>query len=130
MAWLQRLRRAEILRHPFPPEWREILARNVPAVAKLDTGERATLEDKVRIFLAEKNLEGCGGLDLTDEIRVTIAAQACLLLLNRRTDYFPNLREVLVYPDRFVVDRETASPSGLVTRKQQILSGPFDKEQQ
>jgi Mlc titration factor MtfA (ptsG expression regulator) len=102
MSWLQRMRRAEVLRHPFPPEWREILARNVPGVAKLEAGERATLEDKVRIFLAEKNLEGCGGLELTDEMRVTIAAQACLLLLHLEGDaVFPTVESVLVYPSAY-----------------------------
>jgi Mlc titration factor MtfA (ptsG expression regulator) len=96
------MRRAEVLRHPFPPEWREILARNVPAVAKLDATERTTLEDKVRIFLAEKNLEGCAGLELTDEMRVTVAAHACLLLLHLEGDaVFPTVESVLVYPSAY-----------------------------
>ena len=52
----------------------------------------------VQVFLREKHFEGCGGLELTDEIRVTIAAQACLLLLHRETDYYPKLTSILVYP--------------------------------
>ncbi len=55
------------------------------------------------IFLAEKRFEGCAGLEITDEMRVTIAAHACLLLLHRKTDYYPGLKTILVYPDAFVV---------------------------
>jgi MtfA peptidase len=102
MSWLQRRRHAEALRQPFSHEWREIIARNVPAVARLDATERAMLEDTVRIFLAEKNLEGCGGLELTDEVRVTIAAQACLLLLHLDGDeVFPTVESVVVYPSAY-----------------------------
>ena len=55
------------------------------------------------MFLAEKRFEGCGGLEITDEIQVTIAAHACILLLHRKTDYYPGLKTILVYPDAFVV---------------------------
>src|SRR5262249_5724802 len=54
------------------------------------------------IFLAEKQFEGCGGQEINDEVRVLIAAQACLLLLHRETDYYPELKTVLVYPSTFV----------------------------
>ena len=60
----------------------------------------------IQVFLAEKHFEGCGGLELTDEIRVTIAAQACLLLLHRNTDYFPHLTSILVYPTGYSVEEE------------------------
>jgi len=60
----------------------------------------------VQVFLAEKNFEGCDGLQLTDEIRVTIATQACLLLLHRRTDYYPRLVTILVYPSGYTVDEK------------------------
>ena len=58
------------------------------------------------MFLAEKRFEGCGGLAITDEIRVTIAAQACLLLLHRKTDYFPALLTILVYPSAYMVEEK------------------------
>jgi Mlc titration factor MtfA (ptsG expression regulator) len=60
------------------------------------------LEGHIQVFLAEKNFEGCGGFRITDEVRVVIAAQACLLLLHRETDYYPTLRSILVYPDTFI----------------------------
>ena len=64
----------------------------------------AELLGHVQVFLAEKRFEGCGGLAINDEIRVTIAAQACLLLLHRRTDYFPGLQTILVYPTTYMVE--------------------------
>jgi Mlc titration factor MtfA (ptsG expression regulator) len=69
----------------------------------------------IQIFLAEKQFEGCGGLRITDEIRVTIAAQACILLLHRRTDYFPKLVSILVYPSTYVVRGGRPIGGGLVT---------------
>ena len=76
------------------------------------------------MFLAEKPLLGCGGLAVTDDIRVTIAAQACLLLLNRRPrSYFPGLRQILVYPGPFVVNRVRADGSGVLQDMRQVLSG-------
>ena len=56
------------------------------------------LHGLINIFLAEKNIEGAAGLEMTDEIRVTIAGQACILLLNRETDYYPRLYSIVVYP--------------------------------
>ncbi len=103
LRWLMRRRRAAIRQRAFPPEWREIILRNVPFVAKLDAADRDELTSHVQVFLAEKQFEGCGGLALTDEIRVTIAAQACVLLLHRETDYFAKLVSILVYPSTYEV---------------------------
>ena len=68
----------------------------------------------VRTFLAEVRFEGCGGLQITDEIRVTIAAQACTLLLNREQDHYPGLQSVLVYPESFSVPSEYVDEIGVV----------------
>jgi MtfA peptidase len=100
-------RRRERLRaRPVPPAWHSILARNVPIFRKLPPEDQIELLGHVQVFLAEKNFEGCGGLELTDEIRVTIAAQACLLLLHRKTDYYPQLTSILVYPSGYTVPGE------------------------
>jgi hypothetical protein len=66
--------------------------------------DRAELLGHVQVFLAEKSFEGCGGFEITDEVRVIIAAQACLLLLHRNTDYFPGLLTILVYPTTYMVE--------------------------
>lgn len=100
-------RRRERLRaRPVTVAWHSILARNVPIFRKLPPEDRIELLGHVQVFLAEKNFEGCGGLGLTDEIRLTIAAQACLLLLHRKTDYYPQLTSILVYPSGYTVPGE------------------------
>ncbi|MEN6334776.1 MAG: zinc-dependent peptidase, partial [Phycisphaerales bacterium] len=79
-------RRKKLAARPFPDEWLAILVRSVPLYARLPEADREELKRHLLVFLAEKRFEGCGGLEITDEIRVTIAAHACLLLLHRKTD--------------------------------------------
>src|SRR5437868_14446589 len=95
--FLKQRRRQRLRAQPFPPAWRSIITRNLPIFRRLPPEDQAELLGHVQVFLAEKHFEGCSGLELTDEIRVTIAAQACLLLLHRATDYFPKLTSILVY---------------------------------
>src|SRR6478736_171100 len=95
---LKRYRRRKLRARPIPPEWRSILKHYFTAFQRLRPEDQRELLGHVQVFLAEKLFEGCGGLKLTDEIRLTIAAQACLLLLHRETDYYPKLTSILVYP--------------------------------
>jgi MtfA peptidase len=100
-GFLKQRRRRQLRNRPIPNDWRTILKRNLPVFARLPLADQTELLGHVQIFLAEKNFEGCGGLELTEEIRVTIAAQACLLLLHRKTDYYPRLITILVYPSSY-----------------------------
>ena len=94
-------RRAHLADQPLTESERAVMAKNVPYVATLDEAEQAELGGLVRIFLAEQHFEGCGGLELTDEMKVTIAANACILLLHRQTDVYPNVESILVYPSAY-----------------------------
>src|SRR6266566_5024064 len=87
---------------PIPDSWHGIVERNVPLSRGLSADERERLLRLVQIFLTDKHFEGCGGLTLTEEIKVTIAAGACLLLLHLEGPCYPTLRTVLVYPHGFV----------------------------
>lgn len=87
---------------PLPAEWLAIVRENVPYVASLPEADQVELQGLMQVFLEEKSFEGCGGLEITDEVRVTIAAQACLLLLHRDTDFYPRLQSILVYPHAYV----------------------------
>jgi Mlc titration factor MtfA (ptsG expression regulator) len=121
--WLAARRRQRVRAQPFPAAWREILERRVPYVQRLPIHLRAQLEDHIKVFIAGKQFFGCGGMRVDDEVRVTIAAQACLLLLERRGDCFPNLGQVLVYPCAFVVERVRAEPSGVLQEQRHALAG-------
>jgi Mlc titration factor MtfA (ptsG expression regulator) len=100
--WIRDHRRAETRKRPFPPEWEATVRMNLPHYCVLDDTERAELHAMIQVFVEEKNWEGCGGLELTDEIRVTIAAQACLLQLGLPHDYYRNVMSILVYPSTVV----------------------------
>lgn len=106
-------RRAKLRAAPVPPAWRRIAERNLRVFPRLSAEDQAELLGHVQVFLAEKHFEGCGGLELTDEIRVTIAAQACLLLLHRETDYYPRLRSILVYPSGYTAHGERPVGGGV-----------------
>jgi len=107
-------RRRDALRRPFPAEWRAFIEKNVPYVGCLPPKDREELFKHVQVFLAEKHFEGCGGLQLTDEVRVTIAAQACVLLLHRQTKVYPQLVSVLVYPTTYLAPGGRRTADGLV----------------
>lgn len=91
---------------PFPNEWLRNIKKNVAFFVRLSMNDQSELLDHAQVFLSEKGFEGCAGLEITDEIRATIAAQACLLLLHRKTDYFPRLLTILVYPSTYSVEEQ------------------------
>ncbi len=97
-----RARRERLRSQPFPDDWLKIIEKNVPMFHRLPEELRRELLGHIQVFLDEKHFEGCGGLELTDSMRVSIAAQACILLLNRPTDYYPRLKTILVYPATYV----------------------------
>jgi hypothetical protein len=103
MFGFKKRRRKKLAGRTFPEKWLAIIEKNVPFYKLLSAEDRKELLRHVLIFIGEKHFEGCGGLEITDEIKVTIAAQACILLLHRRTDYYPGLSSILVYPRSYVV---------------------------
>ena len=113
ITWLRKRRRERIRSEPFPRHWRSILERNVPLFSRLPASDREELLGLVKVFIAEKHWEGCGGLELTDEIRVTIAAQACVLLLHRDHDFYPRVTSILVYPSAYVAREERSIGGGI-----------------
>ena len=102
LHWFRERRRKKLLSTPCPTGWEEYLRHNVAHYRWLDARERKTLLDLIRVFVAEKRWEGCGGLALTDEIQVTIAAQACLLILGLPNELYRNVHSILVYPSTVV----------------------------
>ena len=100
--WWRERKRRKILDRPFPENWRPYLENNVAYWKWLDSDARRELENLVQVFVAEKNWEGCGGLDLTDEIRTTIAGHACILLMGIPHNFYRNVVSILVYPTTVV----------------------------
>ncbi len=108
-------KRQHILEMAFPDEWRSMLVENVHFYNILDKQNKRRLEDLTKVIVGEKSWEGCKGLDLTDEILVTIAAQASRLLLAMKHDYFANVESILVYPYNYMAIEKVAGPDSAVT---------------
>jgi len=97
-----RLSRVRLPSEPIPTNWPQLLSNQVPLVARLSSADQDRLYHIMQLFIKEVPFEGCGGLELRDEIEVTIAAQACLLLLKMPYPRYKGVRRVLVYPFAFV----------------------------
>jgi Mlc titration factor MtfA (ptsG expression regulator) len=119
----RRRRRRRAFDETLPAPMGAAIARNVPVTRALPAGLRRRLDGLVISFLREKSFVGCNGLEITDEIRATIAAQACLLLLGRPGSLYDELLSILVYPGAFWVEDEVHDEDGLVTERRRELSG-------
>src|SRR5262245_15204693 len=120
-SWLKHRRRRKILTGPFPADWMGILQNNVPYYEVLADREQKKLRDDLRIFAAEKYWEGCGGLVMTDEIKVTVSAHACLLVLAIEHDFYPMFQSLLVYPGDYEAPDRTVLKDGVV------IEGPSER---
>lgn len=112
-----------VLAREIDPAWRAMLARNIPIYSRMSGDLQHQLHKLVQQFLYQKKFVGCAGLDIDDTMRVTIAGQACLLLLNRPARVYPELHTVLVYPSAFLVPRKQVDDAGVVSEARQDLLG-------
>jgi len=110
-----RWRRRRVLEQPFQPQWLHLVRETLPFYDRMAENERKQLRDLIRLFLAEKTFHGCNGQVIDDTVRVAIAAQACLLLLNRQTSVFSGTRHILVYPEAFIHEGEVEGEDGVVS---------------
>ena len=120
--WL-RLRRAHLRRRAFPPAWRGILRKRVALYAQLPTDLQLRLKQDMLVFLAEKPFLGCAGLQVSEEMRVTVAALACMPLLGARRGYYPRLQRVLMYPGAFVARHQEVGADGVHNEGLRAMSG-------
>ncbi len=116
-------RQCQAERRPFPHSWLPILERQLPPYRYLPPELQEQLQQLVKMFVYHKRFIGCAGLEITDEIRVTIAAGACLLLLNRRTNEYSDLRWIYVYPSAFIAHRQMQDDAGVVSEGRVDLLG-------
>jgi len=123
MLLITEMRRKRLKSSPFPPAWERFLERRVLLYGRLPEEDRDELKGDIQVFLAEKSFEGCGGFVMTDEVRLTVAALACLLLLHRETDYYPGLSSIVIYPREYLAPQADVDESGVVTEWIDLLSG-------
>ena len=127
MLLITEMRRKRLKNTPFPPAWELLLEARVPIYGRLPEEDRVEIQGHIQVFLAEKSFEGCGGFVISDEVRLTIAAQACLLLLHRETDYYPGLSSIVIYPREYLAPQADVDESGVVTEWTDLLSGESNR---
>lgn len=121
-AAMRTSRRKRLMAVPFPAAWESILQRTVTIYQHLPDALKKQLQADINVFLAEKLFEGGGGIEITDEIRVTIAAQACMLLLKRKNRNYPGLYSIIVYPGAYVA-AQRVSLGDAVVEEQSVRVG-------
>lgn len=121
--WIPRFRLRRALAAPFPPAWVAFLEENIEVYPRLPMELRMQLRRLIKQFLHQTTFTGAAGLEITDEIRVTIAAQACMLILNRNSGVYPRLRYIIVYPTAFVARHEGVDENGVVDHRARGLLG-------
>ena len=121
---LRRWRERRILRSSRIPDdlWDRAVAR-LPFLARYPAADLARLRELVVLFLAQKSIVGAGGHEVTPLQRVVIAAQACILVLNRDLALYDGWESVIVYPGEFVPDWEWEDEAGVVHKGRGPLAG-------
>ncbi len=122
-GWLRKRRRSRLVAAPFPAAWESFLDRRCSLWGTLPETGRSRLRDDLRILMAEVSWEPCGGLELTDEMRVLVAAQACLLTLGHRVDDLLAVKTILLYPSGYRAPDETMDEAGIVTEEMDDREG-------
>ena len=119
----QGMRREELMATPLPEELRRFLEANVPLFNRLPSRLKQQVEGHTQILLDQKVFEGRDGLEVTDEIRVTIAGQASFLLLNQKCWFPDSLRSVIVYPGSYSTSTVQSNVGGEHTESEQVVLG-------
>jgi MtfA peptidase len=119
------LKRKWLLSKPFPAEWEKIIQKKVPVFYNLPAELHHNFRQRIVILLNEKHFEGCGGLEMTDEIRVVVAAYASVLILMEPSDYYGDLQAILVYPDDYMAHVNEEYEGGIVSVGYEPRSGEY-----
>ena len=121
--YVKRWRKQRLLNKAFPQQWQHILTERLPVYTVLQEQERHKLEQLIHLFLDDKEFYGCAGLEVTDVMKVCIAAEACLLLLGQSGPIYPKLQSILVYPTGFLAKRDLYQEDGTVVAGEHHLLG-------
>lgn len=113
-SWLRQRRRRSLANRPFPADWLEILSTHVVEYRRLASHEQPKVRSAIQILVHEKNWEGCNRLEMTDEIKVTVAAQVAIMTLGLDEEYFDAVRSILVYPGAYKAVARTVAGGGVV----------------
>ncbi len=115
--------RRRLFAQPFPALWSDLLNQRLSIYSKLNSNLKEQLHQEIQLFLFDKKIIGCEGLQINEEMKLIIAAQACLLLINHQTNGYRKLRWIYVYPYSFVSKQAEANDAGIVSSHRPNLLG-------
>ena len=116
-------RRNKIKHNDFPKKWDNKLTAQWPIYRKLPDLLKQSLQERIKLFLSEKQFVGCNGFEVSENHKLFIAAQACLLIINKPFEYFDKLETLLIYPTAFIVNRNQLLPNGTISEDKNINLG-------
>ena len=116
-------RRERIRETLFPEAWKLLLRDEVPLYNKLPVEDREELHGHIQVLLSEKYFEGAGGIEATEGMKLIICEHAALLLLHRKTDYFPKLISILIYPAAYEAKRRIQTGRGVLSEVVEARAG-------
>lgn len=120
---LRRRRRSKLRGQEFPDAWDELLGGRLMLYRALPDAQRRRLQQSLQVFLDEKDFVGCNGLTVTLDMRLAIAAQACLLIMGRDDSDYDALKSILVYPSSFFVEQDHVDAAGVLSQRRRLLAG-------
>lgn len=120
---LKKQRRLRSSMNEFKLDWEQILSSQWSLYQQLPDLLKQSLKERIKLFLSEKQFVGCNGFVVTEEHKLLIAAQACLLIINKPFEYFDALKTILIYPSVFVVNRNRMLANGTIREEKNINSG-------
>ena len=115
-------KRVQLMNQSVPEHWPKLIEKNIPLYKHLPKELKTQLHGLMNVFLTEKAFVGCGAQEITDEVKVTISAQACMLLLNRKTNFYPKLKTIYVYPHTYVA-KNLMNDGGLIVEGKSVRLG-------
>lgn len=121
--WWRTRRRQNWKARPFPHSWEDVLQQNVFQYQRLATRDQARVRDYLQVFVMERHWEGCLDFRITDEVRVTIAAQVAILVLGLNDQYFDSLLSILVYPNAYLARETRVNRAGVVFERNSAREG-------
>ncbi len=121
---IRRWRRQRLLSEGFPQSWNAILRANAVFAHDWPQHEFELLQQQVQVIVAEKHWEGCAGLHVQDEHRVTVAAQIARLGIGLgNQEFFDDVQSILLYPDSYVGPTQSEIGSGVALHGQSSRVG-------
>ena len=116
-------RRAKIYTNEFPKRWEKRLDSQWPLYRRLPDLLKQNLHERIKLFLSEKQFVGCNGFEVSEDHKLFISAQACLLIINKPFDYFDKLHTLLIYPSAFIVEHNQLLANGTISENRNINTG-------